>query len=81
MVAFLALVTTANPSPVVIGTLVVLQNLLTNLWAIDLPACLGVASGNDVLAAKELLLGVDHTSTSLPGLATKVAKLSTTGAG
>lgn len=79
--AFLALVTPANPPPVVICTLVVLQNLLTNLWAIDLPACLGIAGSNHVLAAKELLFGVDHTSTSLPGLTTEVAKLSTTGAG
>ena len=79
--ALLAPMRSSNPPPEVIVTLVVLQNLLTDPRTIDLPACLGVASGNHVLAAKELLFSVRHTGTSLPGLATKVAELSPTRAG
>lgn len=70
--------TSSHPPPEVVNTLVVLQNLLPDLRMIDLSASLGVAGGNHVLAAEELLFSVDHTGTNLPGLAAEVTELSTT---
>jgi hypothetical protein len=65
----------------VIGTLVVLQNLLADLRAIDFSASLGVAGGNHVLATEELLFSVDDTGASLPCLGAEIAELSTARAG
>lgn len=75
--ALLALVTSSHPPPQVIVTLMVLPDLRR----IDLYASLGVAGGNNVLTAEELLFSVDDTDTSLPGLATEVTELSTARAG
>lgn len=76
----LAPVRPSHPPPGVIDTLMVLQNLLTDLRKIHLPASLRVSGGNHVLTVEELLFGVDDTGTRFPSLATKVAEFGTAGA-
>jgi hypothetical protein len=50
VVALLALMTSSNPPPEVIGTFMVLENLLSDLRMIHLSPSLGIAGGNHVLA-------------------------------